>query len=148
MQRATIPRTGRRAAKRTRHRNLGAVTVEFAFAAPILLLLFFGACEFARVNMLRHTLANAAYEGSRRGIVPGATSANVQSAAQAVLNATSANGATITVSPTTITDNTAQVSTTVSLSMASNSWIVPKWFSGKTLTSTSLLNREQYNSSP
>jgi len=37
--------------------------VEFALVLPILLIFVFGEFEFARVNMLRNTMENAAFEG-------------------------------------------------------------------------------------
>jgi Flp pilus assembly protein TadG len=51
----------------------GATTVEFALTVPIILLLFLGSIEITRMNFLRHTAANAAYEAARASIVPGST---------------------------------------------------------------------------
>ena len=47
--------------------------MEVAFCLPLLFFFFLSALEFARVNMIRQTVENAVYEGSRRGVVPGAT---------------------------------------------------------------------------
>jgi len=58
-------------------RRHGAVVVEFAVTAPILFMLIFGAVEFARMTMLRHTAATAAYEGARRGVGRGRTNSDV-----------------------------------------------------------------------
>jgi len=71
----------------------GAVVTEFAICAPLLFFFFFASLEFSRVNMIRQSVENAVYEGARRGIVPGATAANCQASAQAVLNSISATGA-------------------------------------------------------
>ncbi len=41
----------------------GATTVEFAITVPILFAVVFTAFEFSRMNVIRHTAVNAAYEG-------------------------------------------------------------------------------------
>ncbi len=56
------------------------MTVEFAICFPLLLLFFFAAFEFCRANMIRQTADNAAYEGARRAIVPGATAEDARAA--------------------------------------------------------------------
>ena len=63
----------------------GAAAVEFAVTAPILFMLLFGALELGRMNMIRQTANNAAYEAARTCIVPGATNAEGVAAAKAVL---------------------------------------------------------------
>ena len=73
----------------SRQARCGVVTVEFAICAPILFIIFFASLEFGRVNMIRQSVENAVYEGSRRGIVPGATAADCRTAAQNVLNTVS-----------------------------------------------------------
>src|SRR5690606_21432947 len=60
----------------------GAALVEFALTAPLLFFILFASLEFARANMLRNTVEMAAYEGARRGIVPGATAEDVRDAAR------------------------------------------------------------------
>ena len=50
----------------------GATTVEFAMTAPVLFLFLFAAMEFSRYNMVSQTATNAAFEGARQCIVPGA----------------------------------------------------------------------------
>ena len=54
----------------------GATAVEFAIVAPVFFLILFAMFEFSRVNVLRHTADNAAYEASRVAIIPGATAAD------------------------------------------------------------------------
>jgi Flp pilus assembly protein TadG len=109
---------------------------------PLVLFLFFGSIEFARVNMLRHTVAQAAYEGARRGMVPGATADEVRTVAQEILNSAFASSYTVTVTPATITRTTTQVTVDISLPLATNSWIVPDFFAGKTMTKSFTLQRE------
>lgn len=123
--------------------RLGATAVEFAICSPIFFLFTFASLEFARVNMIRQTVENSVYEGCRRGIVPGATAADVADAAQFVLNATSISGAQVTVDPTTITEDTTNVSVSVVVPINENSWVAPLFFSGTQISSNLTLRRER-----
>ena len=67
----------------TARKRTGATTVEFAITVPILFSLLFTAFEFSRMNVIRQTAVNAAYEGARRGIVPGASETDVEDVAPA-----------------------------------------------------------------
>jgi hypothetical protein len=58
--RATAPRAGR-------HRERGAVVVEFALVCLLLLLLLMGTTEFGRAWYTVHMLSSAAREGARVG---------------------------------------------------------------------------------
>ena len=120
----------------------GTTVVEFAVTLPLVLLLFFGSIEFARVNMLRHSAAQAAYEGARRGIVPGASAADVRTTAQAIMNSAFASTYTVDVVPTAIIATTPEVTVNISVPLADNSWVVPRFFAGKTLTRSFTLQRE------
>jgi Flp pilus assembly protein TadG len=125
----------------------GAVVVEFAICAPLLFLFFFAALEFSRVNMIRQTVDNSVYEGSRRGIVPGATANDCRNAAQAVLNTISVNSAQVTVTPAVITPDTEEVTVDVAVPIDSNAWVVPLFFAGKTVSNSMTLRRERFNTS-
>ena len=124
-----------------------AVVVEFAICAPILFLFFFASLEFSRVNMIRQSVENAVYEGARRGIVPGATADNCRDSAQTVLNSISAAGATINVTPTVITKDSPEVTVAVSVPVNNNSWVIPVFFAGKSISSTMTLKRERFETS-
>ena len=121
----------------------GTVTVEFALALPILLLFTFAGIEFSRVNMIRNTAANAAYEGARRGIVPGATAADCEAAANELLGFVDISGGTVVATPATIESDTESVTVTVTIPITSaNSFITPEYFLGKTIVSSVTLPRE------
>jgi Flp pilus assembly protein TadG len=141
ISRRPIRRAGRAACRS------GAVAVEFAICAPILLMFFFASLEFSRVNMIRQSVENAVYEGARRGIVPGATAENCREAAQVVLNSISARDADIDVTPATITPNTDEVTVTISVPIDTNSWVIPVFFDGRSVTGTMTLKRERFESS-
>lgn len=121
----------------------GAVTVEFALVMPILILVIFAGLEFSRVNMIRNTVLNAAYEGARRGIVPGATSAECEMAATDLLDIVDISGGTAVASPSAIGPNTESVTVTVTVPITStNAFVTPQFFFGKTISAEVTLPRE------
>lgn len=127
----------------TRQGRRGVVTVEVAFALPILFLIVFAAIEFSRANMIRNTAANAAYEGARKGMIPGATAASVKTETERILTAVGVKGATVTVTPSTITSVTPEVTVVVEIPYSSNSYGTTKFFKGKKLTRSITLRREK-----
>jgi Flp pilus assembly protein TadG len=125
-----------------KNKRKAAVTVELAIAAPILFLVVFGSIEFARANMIRNTMENAAYEGARRGVPPGATAANCEAAAQSMLDIIGVVNSTVTVTPGVIQPSTEEVTVTVSVPLATNSYILPRYVSATTLQASITLPRE------
>ncbi len=120
----------------------GVLTVEMAICIPIVLVILLGAIEFSRMNMLRNSIDNAAYEGARRGVVPGATANDCLNTAISVLNAVGTNSASVSVAPPIIDDNTTQVTVTISVPLSSNSWGPARFLGGATLRSVSTKSRE------
>ncbi|SMP48059.1 TadE-like protein [Neorhodopirellula lusitana] len=117
--------------------------VEFAAVLPVLLLFTFAGIEFSRVNMIRNTAVNAAYEGARKGIVPGATASECKRAAMHLLDMIDVSGATAIVNPNTIQPDTEQVTVTVTVPITkSNAFIAPEFFFGKNITTSVTLPRE------
>lgn len=122
----------------------GATTVEFAVVIPILILFTFSALEFSRANMLRNSIENAAFEGARRGIVPGANAANAKQAAQDLIDILRIKDSTIVITPSIINQNTEEVTVTVTAPMSvANNYITPQFFLGKTLTASVTLSCER-----
>ena len=128
----------------SRQPRRGAVTVEFALTAPLLFRIVFGAIEFSRMNVIRHTIDNAAYEGARAGVYPGATAAEVRRTAQSILDAVGTAGAVITVTPSNIQEKTPEVTVSIEVPCDQNGWIFPTFFAGRTLAGSSTLAREEY----
>jgi Flp pilus assembly protein TadG len=133
--------------RRFERNRKGAVLVEFALCAPILFFFFFTAFEFSRVNMIRQSIENAAYEGSRRGIVPGATAQVCKNAAQVVLNSISARFATVTVSPPVIGPNTEEVTVRIDVPINENSWVAPFFFKDMIVSTSMTMQRERFGTS-
>jgi len=131
------------AASRKPRDRKGAAAVEFALTAPIFVVLLFAALEFSRVNMVRNTIETAAYEGTRRGIVPGAAASDVETAAMDTLAAAGVRGSTVDVDPPTITDDTPEVTVTVTVQLMDNFWCAPIYFSSGTISSSLTMPRER-----
>lgn len=123
-------------------RRRGATMVEFAFAAPILIVFSLTLIELARLFTIQNTVENAAMEGARRGIVPGATASSAQQAARDVLTAVRISNATVNITPSVITQTTPTVTVSVRAPVAGNTWIPSRFFKGTNLSKSITLTRE------
>ena len=132
-------------AKSIRTARTGATTVEFALVAPVAFLLLFGALELGHANMVFHSAEAAAYEGARKGIIPGATAAECISEANDMLQLCRVRGATVTINPTTLTPNDASVTVRVEVPYRSNSIIVPFFTRSLVINRECKLSRERGN---
>jgi Flp pilus assembly protein TadG len=121
----------------------GAAAVEFALTAPIFFAFLLAAFEFGWLNVLRHTADNAAYEAARTAMVPGATAAEARRKANNLLRIVGARGARVTLTPTTLTPDTEQVTVEVDIPMNRNGLIVPRFTSNTTIHSESTLRTER-----
>ena len=120
-------------------RRTGATAVEFAIVAPIFYTLVIASLEFGRLNIIRHTADQAAYEAARFAMVPGATAAEAKSKAESMLKIVGARDSKITiVGPT---DD--KVTVTVDVPLNTNGWIAPKFTKNKTIHATSTLKTER-----
>ena len=120
----------------------GAVAVEMAFTLPLLFFVVFTSIEFGRMNVIRHTVSNAAYEGARRAIVPGASSQDADDVARAIMRTCGARGVVVNVNPTAIDLDTPEVTVTVSVDADQNGFLAPRFFNGESLVGTATLRRE------
>lgn len=120
-----------------RRRRHGAVTVEFALTAPILLLIFVGSIEFGRAHMVRHTVQNAVYEGARAGLVPRTTDEEIREATRRVLLASGIRSGAVTVLQTED-----QVTVRCEVPFKEESWVSPFFFSDMLLSSVITLTRD------
>jgi len=106
--------------------------------------MFTAAFEFARANMLRQTADNAAYEGARRAIVPGASANDAESLARKMLAIVGTKGADIVVDPETIEDDTPEVKVTVTVPLNENAFIAPLFLQDREIVSSMTMSREKY----
>jgi Flp pilus assembly protein TadG len=132
----------RRKVSGPRSNRRGAALVEFALTSSLLFLIVFTAIEFMRVNTIVNTSENAAYEGARAGMVPGATADDAIAAAESMLSVIGTRNAVVLVEPATIATDTPEITVTVQVPLNANSFIVPQFFLGKTLTKACTLSRE------
>ena len=122
----------------------GATTVEFAISLPVLILFTFTGIEFARVNMIRNTTVNAAFEGARQGIIPGATAAECEAAANQLLDLVKINGGSAVATPNPILPSSDSVTVTVTVPIDSgNSFVTPQFYMGATIEASVTLPRER-----
>jgi Flp pilus assembly protein TadG len=121
----------------------GATVVEFAIVAPIFFLIMLASFEFSRLNVIRHTADNAAYEAARHAMVPGATADEAINRANSILRTVGAQGANVTINPPTLGPDVDSVNVRIDVPMSLNGWVVPKFTSGKTLTAQSTLRTER-----
>lgn len=133
--------TGR--TRRRSNRRRGATAVEFAIVAPVFFLVMLAMIEFARLNVLRNTADNAAYEAARVAMVPGATTAQATAEAQRLLNVVGARGARITLDPPTITSATESITVSIDLPLDQNGWVFPRFTASRTLSSQATLRTER-----
>lgn len=120
----------------------GVTAVEFALTFPLLLLIVFGSLEFSRANMIRNMCENAALEGARAGMIPGATAQDCTDAANSLLDIIGIQNATVTIDPSNIVPATEVVEVTVTIPLADNSLPMSKFVLGTTMSQTAQLPRE------
>jgi Flp pilus assembly protein TadG len=135
--------TTRRQKRSTNASRTGAAAVEFALVAPIFFVLMIAAFEFGRLNVVRHTADNAAYEAARHAMVPGATAVEARAEATRLLNIVGARGAQITVTPETLDSSVSEVNVTIDVPMNLNGWIAPRFTRTSVIRATSTLRTER-----
>lgn len=122
----------------------GTLIVEMAFVLPILLVVIFACLEFSRMNMIRNTSKNAAYKAARKAIVPGASASSAKSEATSLMQSIGVKNATITVTPSVITDQTTTVTIKIQTNLNNNLFFAPMFLKNKSITTSCTLNREDY----
>jgi Flp pilus assembly protein TadG len=123
----------------------GAAAVEFAFVAPVLILLVFGMIEFGRMVMVQQVLTNASREGARVGILDDSTAADVSDAVNTYLTSSNITGATITVSPDppSSAGYGGAVTVTVGVPFSQVSWLPsPMYLNEATMSASTSMRRE------
>ena len=105
----------------------------------MLLLFVFAAIEFSYANLIKNVMENAAVEGAREGILPGATAADCLAAANDYLDVMGIQNATVVVEPATFTTSTTQVSVTVTVPLSTNSMPMSQFVLGESLNQEVIL---------
>ena len=130
-------RTTQRRSQRT-----GATAVEFSLTLPILLLFIFATFELGRGNMMMNTTEAAAYEAARVAIVPGATVAEAEAAAELILATAGIEVSDFSIVPGNLDTASESVAVTIDVSFAENSLFLPDFLESTRFVRTCELNRE------
>ena len=78
-------------------------------------VLLFTGIEFSVLNTIRSTASTAAYEGARKLVIPGASAATGITEAERMMASIGVHDLRVTVTPTTLTDETREVTAHVSV---------------------------------
>jgi len=119
----------------------GAAAVEFALTAPLFFLFLFAGMEFSRANILRNLCDNAALEGARAGVVPGATADRCIATANRSLEILGVRNATVEVEPDLLTPSTRELTVRVTIPMSDNALPMSQFVLGHTLEREATLKR-------
>ncbi|MEN1681406.1 MAG: TadE/TadG family type IV pilus assembly protein, partial [Planctomycetota bacterium] len=119
---------------------------EFALVAPLFFLILFALFEFSRMNVIRHTADQAAYEAARLAMVPGASAAEAQAEAARLLSVAGARGATIDITPGVIDINTESVTVAIRVPMDQNALVLPRFTGSAVIQAQSTLRTERVES--
>ena len=141
--------------RRRRLNRTGATAVEFAMVAPAFLLVIIACVEFARLSILRNSANNACYEACRFVMTDGATIADGQDRAQAILDRLGDVEATILIngSDGSVDENgqvsneldfdTATVQTQIEIRLADNTFVLPGAMFGDSTIRTRMTMRTE-----
>ena len=132
-----------RTSKNLKRDREGAVLVEFAIVCPLFFLVVLALFEFSWLNVVRHTADNAAYEGSRIAMVPGATANEAIAEANRIMNIIGTRGAVVTVNPAVLNNASTSVTVNVSIPIDQNALVIPAFTGGRRIDATSTLRTER-----
>lgn len=123
---------------KTASKRRGAATVEFALAAPVLVLLLLGLLETGRLINANQAVLNASREGARRGAVAGVTTAQVNTLVRDCLTASGYPGSLAQVTPVLTSE-----SITVTVSLANEHFsLIPLRTVGLSAQAVTVMRRE------
>lgn len=142
MKRTTRRRTGP-TIRQAKQRRRGAAAVEFAVCANIFFILIFTCMEFARMNMIRNLAQDAAYFAARRAMVPGATAAEAEAAANEVMGMMTSTGYVVDVAP--LDADAANVEVTVTVDFDQIALFAPMFLPNAVIESTARIRTERYD---
>ena len=120
----------------------GAAVVEFAIIANVMLVMVLTCMEFARMNMVRNLVQDAAYVAARHVIVPGATEEEGIAEAERIMGSLISSGYTVDISQ--LDFDATEVTVTVSVDLNHVALFVPMFLNNATIESTARVKTERY----
>lgn len=116
--------------------------------APLLFLLVLGMIEFGRMLMVQQIVTNAAREGARKAVLPGATESQVKDTIDTYLTNSGIKGHSrkVTPNPRAASPNS-PITVSVSVPYEKVSWLpigAVKWLGDKQLTASVDMRKEDY----
>lgn len=129
-------------------RRRAASAVEFAVVAPLLFMLVLGMIEFGRMLMVQQIVTNAAREGARKAILPGATETLVSYTVETYLNNSGIKSHTFSVSPSPAAASPASpIMVTVRVPYEKVTWLpigTVTWLKDKAITASVEMRKEDF----
>jgi Flp pilus assembly protein TadG len=120
--------------------------VEFAFVAPVFILIVFICIEFCRLNMIRNLTQDAAYYATRHCMVPGATAAEAQQEANRILSAMGTRGAEVVINNNEgIDEDSSEVIVQITVPIGENALFAPKFTGNMDFSATTTMRTERYD---
>jgi len=130
------------AVRRSSALRWGATAVEFAIIGNIMMIIILTCMEFARMNMTRNLMQDAAYFAARHAVVPGATADEAIEAADNIMGSMLSNGYTITVSE--LNADSESVNVTVEVDLGAVALFAPYFLPATTISTTANMRTERY----
>ena len=121
----------------------GVSIVEFSLVLPVFLLILFAGFEFSRICLVRNAAHNAAYQATRRVMVPGATVADANAEATRILAVFGVSQFTLTVNPNPITLAADRVTVSIDIPASQCGWITPRFTNSLVIHAGSTLYAER-----
>jgi Flp pilus assembly protein TadG len=125
-------------------RRSGAAVVEFAVTLPVLILILLATLEACTMIYVTQTLQIASYEATRVALVPKSTKAQVEFAANRILNDRRVKNAVIKITPLDFTNAPIQsfIQIDITAPANTNSIVSPMFFKDKTLRANCSMMKE------
>ena len=121
----------------------GVTMVEFSVVLPVFLMIVFAGFEFSRICLVRNAAHNAAYQATRRVMVPGATVADANAEVSRLLSVFGVSTFTLTVNPNPITLAADRVTVSIDIPANQCGWIAPMFTNTLTIHAGSTLFAER-----
>lgn len=112
----------------------GATSVEMAIIVTVAVLFLFAFFEIGHALMIDSIVENAAYEGARRRIVPGATAEQAQQAAEDVATASSLRSVDVQLRTNEVSPGVQGVTVTVNAPLSENSIFMGPFLGNTTIS--------------